>query len=139
VRDRAARNSIGLHLPQLADEAVSEFCLPPAFAKACHAVGPAEAEPTAWQAILELIARTPLLNASAMPEVSSIQNLMTVKKRSGLSFEKMINRVPAIKASPKAMGASEWFSDRMPVAGNTLLRVLTSAARGRWRGSRWEA
>jgi len=28
-------------------------------------------------------------------EVLSVQNLMTVKKRSGLSFEKRVNRVPA--------------------------------------------
>jgi hypothetical protein len=35
---------------------------------------------------------------------SSIENLMTVKKRSGLSFENRVSRVPASKASPKATG-----------------------------------
>ena len=37
-------------------------------------------------------------------EYASIQNLMTVKKRSGLSSEKRVRRVPAGKASPKATG-----------------------------------
>jgi hypothetical protein len=40
----------------------------------------------------------------ARPEVLSIQNLMMVKRRSGLSSEKRVNRVPAGKASPKATG-----------------------------------
>jgi hypothetical protein len=42
--------------------------------------------------------------ARATPEVSSIQNLITLKKRSGLSLEKRVRRVPAGKASPKATG-----------------------------------
>jgi hypothetical protein len=40
----------------------------------------------------------------ATPEVLSIKNLMTVKKRSGLSSEKRVSRVPADKTSPKATG-----------------------------------
>ena len=35
---------------------------------------------------------------------SSIQNLMTLKKRSGLSSEKRVNRVPAANASPNSTG-----------------------------------
>jgi hypothetical protein len=34
-----------------------------------------------------------------------MQNLMTVKKRSGLSSETRVSRVPVDKASPKATGA----------------------------------
>ena len=33
-----------------------------------------------------------------------MQKLITVKKRSSLSFEKRVSRVPAGKASPKASG-----------------------------------
>src|SRR5260221_8700684 len=62
----------------------------------------------------------------ARPEVSSIQNLMTLKKRSGLLSEKSVSRVPAGKASPKGDGAHQRFFDRTPVAINTSLRVLTS-------------
>jgi hypothetical protein len=39
-----------------------------------------------------------------MPDVSSIQNLMILKKRSGLSAEKRVNWVPPANASPKATG-----------------------------------
>jgi NAD binding domain of 6-phosphogluconate dehydrogenase len=46
----------------------------------------------------------PPLSANATPEVSSIQNLMTLKKRSGLSLAKTVSRVPGGKASPKATG-----------------------------------
>jgi hypothetical protein len=42
-----------------------------------------------------------VLSSSATPEVLSIQNLITVKKRSGLSAEKRVKRVPAGRASPK--------------------------------------
>jgi len=34
----------------------------------------------------------------------AFRRLMTVKKRSGLSSEKRVNRVPAVNASPKATG-----------------------------------
>jgi hypothetical protein len=44
------------------------------------------------------------LSSSATPEVLSIQNVMMVKKRSGLSSEKRVRRVPEDKASPKATG-----------------------------------
>src|SRR5258708_3848304 len=83
-RDRGATDTIGLHpLPQLEGESVGEVCLPR----------------------LRLGSEgTPVLRASAMPEVSSIQNLMTLKKRSGLSSEKRVRRVPASKASPNATG-----------------------------------
>jgi hypothetical protein len=54
--------------------------------------------------VLDLIGSNAVLRASAMPEVSSIQNLMTVKKRSGLSSEKRVSRVPAGRVSPKATG-----------------------------------
>jgi pimeloyl-ACP methyl ester carboxylesterase len=43
-------------------------------------------------------------SASAMPDVSSIQNLMTVKRRSGLSSEKRVNRVLAASPSPNSTG-----------------------------------
>jgi pimeloyl-ACP methyl ester carboxylesterase len=43
-------------------------------------------------------------SASAMHDVSSIQNLMTVKRRSGLSSEKRVNRVLAASASPNSTG-----------------------------------
>jgi hypothetical protein len=48
----------------------------------------------------------PVLSASAMPEVSSIQNLMTPKKRSGLSSEKSVSRVPAANTSPNSTGGA---------------------------------
>jgi NAD(P)-dependent dehydrogenase (short-subunit alcohol dehydrogenase family) len=51
-----------------------------------------------------------------IPEVErpgrSIQNLMTVKQRSGLSSEKRVSQVPAGKASREAMGRINQFFDR---------------------------
>jgi hypothetical protein len=87
LRDPAAEDTIGLHPPpQLEGESVNEFCLP-------------RLRPGRWE-------RHPL-SESAPPEVSSIENLMTVKKRSGLSSEKRVRRVPAGKASPKARGRTK--------------------------------
>ena len=54
--------------------------------------------------VFDLVGRTLVLSSRATPEVASIQNLMTVKKRSGLSYEKRVSRVPEDKASPKATG-----------------------------------
>src|SRR5260221_7040180 len=54
--------------------------------------------------VFDLIRRNASPERSVTPEVASIQNLMTVKKRSGLSSEKRVSRVPAGKASPKATG-----------------------------------
>jgi hypothetical protein len=45
-----------------------------------------------------------VLSSSATPEVLSIQNLITVKKRSGLSAEKRVKRVPGGRPSLKATG-----------------------------------
>ena len=39
-----------------------------------------------------------------MADVSSIQNFRTLKKRSGLSSEKRVKRVPAVSASPNSAG-----------------------------------
>jgi hypothetical protein len=63
-----------------------------------------------------------------------MQNLMTVKKRSGLSSEKRVSRAPAEKASEKTAGAAEQFFDRILVASNTSLRILTGSVtrEGRW-------
>jgi hypothetical protein len=57
--------------------------------------------------VFDLIARNAGLSASATPKVSSIQSLMRVEKRSGLSSEKRVNRVPPGKGSPKATGRIE--------------------------------
>src|SRR5258708_27802266 len=51
--------------------------------------------------VFDLIRRNASPERSVTPEVSSIQNLMTVKKRSGLSSEKRVSGVPAGKDSPK--------------------------------------
>ena len=52
--------------------------------------------------VIDVIGRNArVLRSSATAEVLSIQNLMTVKKRSGLSAEKRVKRVPAGRASPK--------------------------------------
>ncbi len=64
---------------------------------------------------------------------------MTVKKRSGLSSEKRVNRVPVGKASPKATGRINQFFDQTPVAINTSLRVLTSFNLVRGGGRRGSA
>jgi hypothetical protein len=47
--------------------------------------------------IFDLMGRDPALKRQCDARVSSIQNLMTVKKRSGLSFEKRVNRLPGVK------------------------------------------
>ena len=62
-------------------------------------------------AILEQTGRNAGFKVECNARDFSIQNLMTVKKRSGLSFEKRINRVPAGKASPKATGRIMSFCD----------------------------
>jgi hypothetical protein len=73
---------------------IKSFCLPPASGKAYGAAGR-----------LRLARRERRSLAQAQrPRCSSIQNLMTVKKRSGLSSEKRVRRVLASKASPNAMG-----------------------------------
>ena len=43
-----------------------------------------------------------------MRDVSSSQNLLTLKKRSGLPSKKRVNRVPAVKASPNSTGPPEF-------------------------------
>ena len=67
---------------------------------------------------------------SHFAEVSSIQNWMTVKKRSGLSSEKRVSRVPAGKASPKATGLITAMLVRLvrlqQVAGNDRLKSIRS-------------
>lgn len=53
---------------------------------------------------------------------------MTLKKRSGLSSEKSVNRVPAASASPNSTGRMEGTSRecrQRPVGINTRFRVLT--------------
>jgi hypothetical protein len=91
--------------------AVSEYLNFRRAAEQCHVSGPALTR--AIQKLEEelggkLFRRernlTPVLRSSATPDVLSIQNLMTVKKRSGLSSEKRVSRAPADKASPKATG-----------------------------------
>jgi hypothetical protein len=52
---------------------------------------------------------------------------MTVKKRSGLSSEKRVSRVPADKASQKQRGALGSFCGRTPVDSETQLGVLTGS------------
>src|SRR5258708_11891037 len=89
--------------------------------------------------VFDLIRRNASPERSVTPEVSSIQNLMTVKKRSGLSSEKRVNRVPVGKASPKATGRINQFFDQTPVAINTSLRVLTSFNLVRGGGRRGSA
>ena len=57
LRGPDARDTSGFHFPpRLAGEAVNAFCLPPASGKACHAAGPAEADP-ARQAVFDMIGR----------------------------------------------------------------------------------
>jgi len=65
-----------------------------------------------------------------MPEVSSIQNLLTVKKRSGLSSEKRVRRVPAGKASPKTTEHQSDFVTEGQLLAIRSLRVLTSLTLG---------
>src|SRR5258708_19755552 len=57
--------------------------------------------------VFDLIRRNASPERSVTPEVASIQNLMTVKKRSGLSSEKRVSRVPAAKTSPKPPGPTK--------------------------------
>ena len=47
--------------------------------------------------VFDLISRNAGFESECNDEFSSIQNLMTVKKRSGLSFEKRVNRLPGVK------------------------------------------
>ena len=54
--------------------------------------------------VFDLIGRNAGSDSKRNAEVSFSQNLMTVKKRSGLSSEKRVRRVPVTKASPKATG-----------------------------------
>ena len=54
--------------------------------------------------VFDLVVGTPVLSASAIPDVSSSQNLMTLKKRAGLSSETRVSRVRAAKASPNSTG-----------------------------------
>ena len=51
--------------------------------------------------VFDLIGGDAVFSASAIPDVSSIQNFTTLKKRSGLLAEKRVSRVPAGNASPK--------------------------------------
>ena len=54
--------------------------------------------------VVDLIRRNAGVELECHAEVLSIQNLITVKKRSGLSAEKRVKRVPAGRASPKTTG-----------------------------------
>jgi len=84
LRGPVAKDTVGLHLfPQLSGESVNESCLPPASGK-----------PSARQAVFDLISRNASLEIKCNARgVASIQNLMTVKKRSGLSSEKRVRRM----------------------------------------------
>jgi hypothetical protein len=83
------------------------------------------------------------LGASATPEVSSIQNLMTVKKRLGLSSENRASQVPAGKSFAEGDGSHQGDPLSVsliaegcrysPVEINKRLHVLTSVTLG-WGG-----
>jgi len=82
--------------------------------------------------IFDLIGRDPALESERNARGSSIQNLMTVKKRLGLLPEQRVNLVPGDKASPNADGSHHSdFVPRTPVAINTSLCVLTCVSLGK--------
>jgi hypothetical protein len=54
--------------------------------------------------VFDLVAVDAGLEVRSDPETLSIQNEITVKRRSGLSSEKRTNRVPAANASPNSTG-----------------------------------
>jgi hypothetical protein len=57
----------------------------------------------------DLVGRDTGFQCERDPDVSSSQNLVILKKRSGLSAEKRNNEVPTTKASPNSTGRTESF------------------------------
>jgi len=96
----AARETIDcyLHLPQLPGESVDEFCLPPASAK-----------PSARQAVFDLVERNAGFDRQVTPEVLSIQNFITVKKRRACRLRKGSVEFRQLRLRQRRRCASEGF------------------------------
>jgi hypothetical protein len=74
--------------------------------------------------VFDLIAGNACLEVKGNLEILSVKNAITVKRRSGLSAEKRVNRVPAVNASLNSTGRIGSLFAPASVNGYTALHVF---------------